>query len=266
MSLDPSLCRLCHGPLVPTFSIQVLSKYQVQYFKCEECFSLQTERPYWLAEAYSDSNLADTDTGAARRTLKNLSATFAIAKLLGASNLIDFGGGDGLLCRFLRDSGLNCFVNDKFGKPTYAGSFTRPDFSHPDLVTAFEVLEHLPDPSIDLEEIFGRKPFAVLVSTEIFATQEKDWWYLSPETGQHIFFYSERALELVAHKYKYEVYRSDSFILFIRNISGIRKILIKTVMNKYLVHLLKVIPVLGLGRGATRDMEALKKSLEQEPR
>src|ERR1700730_9135404 len=118
-TIDGGECRLCQGRLSFRFKSTVLGRYSVHYFECRECRSLQTEPPYWLNEAYSH-NLSGLDTGAAQRNLHNLAACYIISKLFGATDAIDYGGGDDLLCRLLRDYGLNCFVSDKYAKVTYA--------------------------------------------------------------------------------------------------------------------------------------------------
>ena len=64
-------CRLCGGAITPAFSTRVLGRYTVRYGLCGQCRSLQTETPYWLAEAYS-RNLSSLDTGAAQRNLRNM--------------------------------------------------------------------------------------------------------------------------------------------------------------------------------------------------
>ena len=56
----------------------------------------------------------------------------------------------------------------------------------------------------------------LLVSTAIYTDQDSDWWYLSPESGQHIFFYSHQALEHIAQQKGYELHLIENFILFVR--------------------------------------------------
>ena len=208
-------CRLCGGAITPAFSTRVLGRYTVRYGLCGQCRSLQTETPYWLAEAYS-RNLSSLDTGAAQRSLRNLAASYAVARIYAAHNLLDLGGGDGLLCRLLRDTGLNCHVRDRYAQPTYAQGFDRPDFEVPDMVTAFEVFEHLPDPAADLADFFAGRPRVVLASTELYSGQGPDWWYISAESGQHIFFYSRQALVRVGAGFGYGVVFSGEFVLFVR--------------------------------------------------
>jgi Methyltransferase domain len=209
-------CRLCAGPLRHSFNKIVLQKYDVQYFECTNCGSLQTEEPYWLEEAYA-SFLSNLDTGAANRNLNNLATVYFLTRLFGAKNHIDFGGGDGLLCRLLRDRGLNSYILDKYAKPAYAQGFTEPAFD-PDITTAFEVVEHFVNPSADFDAFFVGKPNLVLVSTELYnAAHGPDWWYFVPKGGQHIFLYTEKAFEIIASKYGYEVVIKKGYILFIKS-------------------------------------------------
>src|SRR6267378_1463429 len=71
-------CRLCGGPSKKIFSQTILQKYNVGYYKCDTCSSLQTDEPYWLETAHKN-NLSYLDTGAAQRTLKNLAVCFFIS-------------------------------------------------------------------------------------------------------------------------------------------------------------------------------------------
>jgi len=215
-SLDAgAACRLCGGPLIENFRARVLGRYQVRYLRCANCNSLQTETPYWLDEAYRE-NLSSLDTGAAQRSLRNLAASYAVARIYGLHNLLDLGGGDGLLCRLLRDTGLNCYVKDRYAAPIYAQGFGEPNFDAPDMVTAFEVLEHLPHPAEDLSEFFATRPRVVLVSTALYDGQGADWWYVSAESGQHVFFYSQQAFCHIGQKFGYRIVLSGEFMLFVR--------------------------------------------------
>ena len=221
-----SACRLCGGEGIPHFSLAVLQKYTVQYYLCSRCKSLQTQEPYWLEEAYStpvhqgaggtSQNLNDLDTGAAQRVLSSLAVTARVANSLNLKNVLDYGGGDGLLCRLLRDYGFNAFVSDPHAAPTYAPGFTRPNFERPDLITAFEVMEHMSNPAEELAALFELQPTAFLATTTTYSGQDKDWWYLIPSTGHHIFFYSEAALQMIADRHGYELVRPGGYILFVK--------------------------------------------------
>lgn len=256
---DPSFCRLCGGQLIERFRSEVLCKYNIQYCECLECGSLQTEMPYWLPEAYCDS-LSSLDTGAAQRNIQNSQACYAITKLLGLRDALDFGGGDGLLCRLLRDYGINCYVNDRYAKPSYAQPFTSPDFVRPDLIVAFEVLEHFEYPASDLEALFALHPRALLMSTFIYEGQGKDWWYISPESGQHVFFYSQKALEMVARKYKYKIVLSGGFVFYVKDESwsGFKTNVVRVVLNRRLRFLRRLLMVFVRDIGSGKDRELVR--------
>ena len=205
---DPTdACRLCGGALVHRFDGRLLRRHAVRYFECAACGSLQTEPPHWLDEAYADGNLARLDTGAAQRNLDNLGTVLVLAGMLGLERVVDHGGGDGLLTRMLRDRGLDAHVLDRHAKPHYAAGFDTPAFQRPDLMLAFEVLEHFANPAQDLRALFDPKPPVLLVSTDAWEGQGPDWWYLVPDSGQHVFFYGRKALAQIASREGYRLVR-----------------------------------------------------------
>src|SRR5262249_58133696 len=46
-------CRLCGGASKKIFSQTILQRYVVGYYRCDSCWSLQTEEPYWLGGAHA---------------------------------------------------------------------------------------------------------------------------------------------------------------------------------------------------------------------
>jgi len=259
-------CRLCGGILSSAFSGKVLTRYQIEYYKCSTCYSLQTETPYWLAEAYSvkESNL---DTGALQRNLNNFAACYTFSSLLSIKKIIDFGGKDGLLCRFLRDHLLECFVFDRYSSPDYAIDFrVHPGIADVDAVFAFEVFEHFANPGDDISEIFAFEPLYVLATTDIYTDQGADWWYLAKEGGQHVFFYSATALNLVAQKYGYSVVKVGGFILFYKpNISDVHQkiISLQSALSGWIFQAIKSYVFALPTPGVNADFEAVKLKLNQ---
>jgi hypothetical protein len=260
-------CRLCGGRALRQFSRRVLGKYDIAYYQCSACHSLQSQEPYWLEAAYKH-NFAVLDTGAVQRNLTNLGAVALVARLYGLKNMLDFGGGDGLLCRLLRDYGFNCYVSDKYANTSYAQGFTEQDFDKPDIVLAFEVVEHFARPAEDLAALFSPRPALVLLSTELFNGQDESWWYLTPETGQHIFFYSRAAMQLIAERYGYVALVSGSYILFVEKAraGGIRASLARVLLNRLVIRLARTLLVAGPSPGRDRDFEALTLRLQREER
>ena len=258
-------CRLCEGYLRSKFKLTVLDKYEVDYLECECCKSLQTEVPYWSDEAYMDRNLAIADTGAAQRTISNLAACYAVARLFRLTKCIDLGGGDGLLCRLLRDHNFNCYVTDKYTTPTYAQGYSIPNFYVTDLASAFEVIEHFQYPKSDLDILFQYRPKLVLVTTGIYTGQDKSWWYLSPNSGQHIFFYSKKSLQIIAKKYNYQLLISGGYTLFYeaKRSYFFRKYIAWFILKSPVIKLMRALVVLIPAKGFKRDnLDQIKKNVK----
>jgi len=197
-------CRVCGGPSRLAFRQRLLS-HTVRYFDCAQCAYFQTEAPYWLDEAYA-SAINDVDTGIlwrnqlnARRVVMTLAA---FGRLSG--RVVDHAGGYGILVRLLRDLGIDARWRDKYCQNLVARGFEADD-SPCDMVTAFEVFEHLEDPVTELRRMLAQAPL-VLLSTELVpcgGSPEPDWWYLGPEHGQHIGFFRTRTLSWMADRLGY---------------------------------------------------------------
>ena len=140
--------------------------------------------------------------------------------------MLDFGGGSGLLCRLLRDIGIDAWSCDALRSGEYALKFqVDPAAIAPgtfDVVTAFEVLEHLENPHQQLDDLFKLRPNVLVISTDPYLPgYDASWWYLTPETGQHVFFYSLPALQMIAKRFGYELLSSGRWHIFaLRPISG----------------------------------------------
>jgi hypothetical protein len=208
-------CRLCGGTLKHIYNLRILHRYDINYFECENCQSAQTENPYWLDEAYNKANEQNLDIGAIQRNLH--------------------------------------YVIDKYREPTYGEGFTEPDFKSPDLLLAFELLEHFPNPKLDLEKLFNYNPKVLMFSTEIYCKQKQDWWYFALESGQHVFFYSMKSLHFLAAKYSYSLLVSGGFIIFMKEASHFKRFIAKIVLKRRLIRLLRCfIPLLPM-RGVQTD-------------
>jgi hypothetical protein len=261
VEVQPAACRLCGGGSSHSFSKTVLGKYDVRYQRCERCNSLQTEPPYWLAEAYASGALNLLDTGAAQRNVGNFSVCLVLCKLLGARNVLDYGGGDGLLCRLLRDYGLNCYVSDRYASPSYALGFTKPDFERPEMVLLFEVLEHFANPRDELGRVFELGADSIVATTDFYDGHDQNWWFLIPETGQHVFFYSRRGLEEFARGYGYSTLFVNQYAVFRRGsatqMSRVRDALLKLSLAPRVSRLIRGLTALMRPNGHITDFNRL---------
>ncbi len=195
-------CRLCGGTTSPTYKLEILKKYDIQYLSCESCGHFQTEKPYWLTEAYTEI-INDEDLGIFRR---NFFFSNFLTLWLGKKNpltwkALDYSGGYGILVRLMRDQGLNFKWTDKYCENIFAKNATANTQEEKfDLVTSFEVLEHVEDPVAFVKELLTYGKGTLLLSTVTFKGQfpSKDWYYLGKNHGQHIGFFNQRSLEKLA--------------------------------------------------------------------
>ena len=155
-----------------------------------------------------------------QRNLINCEVTSAILNLLfpEISIGLDFGAGHGIFVRLMRDRGFNFFWSDLYATNDYARGFECKQNSGFDFLTSFEVLEHIVDPVSGIEEMMNLSG-NVLVSTCLVpepAPGINDWWYFVPTTGQHISFYSEKCLRLLAAHFGRNLLSADPYHLFTR--------------------------------------------------
>jgi 2-polyprenyl-3-methyl-5-hydroxy-6-metoxy-1,4-benzoquinol methylase len=260
-------CRACGGATTVVFETTILGRYPVNFLKCQVCESLQPQHVFWIAESYS-SAIAATDTGVMVRNLQSQAAVYAVAVCCRiGGKFLDFGGGAGVLCRLLRDQGFDAYVTDKYAEPAFARAFSISldecqggDFA---LVSAVEVLEHLEDPANEIALLFALQPDVVVATTQVYHGQGKDWWYLSAQTGQHVFFYSKRCLEQLAHKYGFHYFDADSIHVFSAKPLGMfRRAALRLCLSNLGLGMIRLWLTVRLrGRNANSDHTALCKQL-----
>jgi len=196
-------CRLCGGVTEHAFTRRLMGRHDADFFLCRKCGLLQSERPYWLKEAYSKA-ISSLDTGAVHRNLTLLRVVAPLLLFLGKreGTFLDFGGGHGLFTRLMRDHGFDFRWQDRYAENLFAAGFEYEGKTDVSVLTAFEVFEHLEHPAAGVEEIFGRlRPDIVIASTELFSEPiDPGWEYIYPENGQHVTFFQERALDFIAEK------------------------------------------------------------------
>lgn len=207
-------CRLCGGPAEKAFSLTYLKHIPVGLYRCGGCGSLETSPPDWLDEAYADARPV-RDVWMAGRTEGMRALTLLVIRALGMKGprLLDWGGGNGLLVRMLRDAGIDAYRSDKYVPNYYAVGFDVEDGAKADIMTAFEVFEHSDDPRVLMTEMTAHAPDAILLSTDLYQGQGADWSYIHKDSGKHVFFYSEKGMAILAAQFGYQCIAAPKFTL-----------------------------------------------------
>lgn len=196
-------CRIC-GAAAARLMEGTLIGHRVAYFRCASCGYVQTESPYWLDEAYK-APINTSDTGIMARNLYNRGVVAIVLAFLGQPHgkVLDYAGGYGILVRLLRDFGIDAYWADGYCDNKLAAGFEHRAGVTYDLLTAFEVFEHLTNPAPDLEKMLALSP-NLLISTELAPAtlvSQDDWWYFGKEHGQHVGFFTLTSLEYLAARF-----------------------------------------------------------------
>jgi glycosyltransferase involved in cell wall biosynthesis len=215
LSSMPMKCKVCESDSHYFAQGTVLGKYDVDYYQCSNCGFVQTEEPYWLEEAYSQA-IASSDVGLAFRNLSfsQISKSLLFNFFNHDARFLDYGGGYGLFVRLMRDAGFDFHWLDKFCQNIFAQGFeidqaAKNEF---ELVTAFEVFEHLVHPLKEIEELL-KLSRNILVSTELFPESNPkpdEWWYYVLHEGQHISLYTAKSFAVMADKFNLNFYSNGS--------------------------------------------------------
>lgn len=190
-------CKVCQGSLKFFTTGSVLKDITAVYDRCGHCGMVSARDPHWLDTAYS-SAIASTDLGLLSRSLilSRITAAVMRSERLRTAKCLDWAGGYGTLTRLMRDRGFDFFHYDPMATNLHAVGFEADLTEQFTLITAIEVLEHLPDPVGQLAPV-AKQTRLMLATTEVLphpTPLPNDWWYYTPETGQHISFYTRSCL------------------------------------------------------------------------
>ena len=203
ISVPPAMeqCRICDSQSPFLGRARILNKYEVSYYQCSKCGFVQTENPFWLTEAYSNA-ITSSDLGYIWRNQAVHIATRALISMFfnADGRFLDYGGGYGMMVRMMRDAGFDFYRSDLYCQNLFASGFDAPlNGERYELLTAFEVFEHLASPRDELATMLGFSS-SVFFSTHLLPTPTpplEQWWYYGLEHGQHVAFFTRRSLEIL---------------------------------------------------------------------
>jgi hypothetical protein len=216
------VCPLCGSEFNKCFTGKILNRHEVQYYQCTECNFLQTENPYWLAEAYSNV-MNQEDTGMLKRNIRFSQLTSIIINSYFNQNalFVDYAGGYGIFTRLMRDLGYDYYWYDPFAQNILARGFEYQKEKHKsiELLTCFESFEHFSSPIVEMEKMISISK-NILFSTQFLPepTPKIDkWWYYGLEHGQHVSFYTGKACQSLAIKFGLHFYSFGELHLISQN-------------------------------------------------
>jgi hypothetical protein len=208
-------CKICNSTTRKIFEKKILNKYLTGYHQCDSCYFVQTDEPMWLNEAYS-SAITSLDIGLVDRNLVLRDEASEVIDVCfhEADIFLDYAGGYGLFVRLMRDRGFNFYRQDIYCENIFAKHFDVAESGARkfDVATAFEVFEHFSDPWKEINTILGYSD-TIIFSTKLLPENKIDlenWWYIAPETGQHIAFYHSRTLEYIASRLQMKYYFNNA--------------------------------------------------------
>ena len=223
-SREPLPCKICGGPAalygVVDFNKSCaeyrgvrlpLSGVPVDYCRCAACGFLFTD----VFDGWSDEQFklhiyngeylfVDPDYGEKRprKCAEMVAALWAQRKA--QTRVLDFGGGNDVLCSVLRAKGFRAAQTYDPMVPQHA----QPPQGKFDLITCFEAFEHMHDPSAGIAQMVGclAETGLVLYSTVVqpagFETCGLDWCYVAPRNG-HISIFTRKALSIAWARHGY---------------------------------------------------------------
>lgn len=197
------VCPVCSGATEHLGTAPVLGTHEGEFRRCRSCGFLFAANPAWLDEAYATAITA-TDQGLVSRNIWFATVARSVVYYLFDANgrFLDYGGGTGLFTRLMRDAGYDWYWHDTRCRNEFATEFVADIDSGAtfELVSAAELLEHVTDP---VRTVFRLCALSdnILLTTELLPRTPPaldSWWYYGLEHGQHVSFYSEKALRILA--------------------------------------------------------------------
>jgi Methyltransferase domain len=252
-------CPICDAASHLAHEYRVLSNRTARLFECSSCGFGFVADPAWLAESFT-SQLSRMDVGSADRSL--LVAQFVRGLLTGSRKrrkwkVLDFGGGDGLLTRVLRDSGVDCRWQDPYCSPVYMVGPSHDTVPRFDLVVMSEVALHLTEPAATFGSLLDRADRVLFTAVVPPSPIPADWWYLMPTTGQHVAFYPNDSVAALARRLRASAH-SDGRFFHLLSRSRVERDLAFRVQHTPVTMLLaeagSVAGLVGRARGTRRSL------------
>ena len=235
-------CRICSSRMNLSQRAIILNKYNIDYFQCDRCGFIQTEKPYWIEEAYQNSiNISDTGIITRNISLSNQTATIIYFLFDRNAIFLDFAGGYGILTRLMRDIGFDFYWHDLYSRNLFVRGFEYTEsIKDIELITAFECIEHFVEPMFEIEKM-TKITRNILFTTELIPPSNPkpdEWWYYGLDHGQHICFYTKKCLEYIARKFELRLLSQGSIHLLTDKYINQKYFTLLIKFSKYISHVI----------------------------
>jgi hypothetical protein len=193
-------CAICGGTSEAILKYPVRKENQAILARCQECNFCFVVSPFWLAGSFSET-LQLLDIGTVDRCSLVLDFVQTVARVSRwrvNSRFIDWGGGYGLMTRMARDRGINMANFDPYVQPLFSAPADLDKLCPAEVIVASEVFLHIEKPLEVLSQLLSFSPVVIITAVVPPDRVSPDWWYLMPDTGQHVSFYPVSTLKKLA--------------------------------------------------------------------
>lgn len=193
-------CVICAGKCVEILRYLVLKQNQAILVRCQNCEFTYVVEPGWLAGSFTET-LQPLDVGTVDRCSVVLDFVQAVARITGWSSptrFLDWGGGYGLMTRMARDRGMNFANFDPYVQSLFSAPANLDRLRPVEVIVASEVFLHIENPLHALSELLSFSPVVIITAAVPPDQISLEWWYLMPDTGQHVSFYPLPSLKKLA--------------------------------------------------------------------
>lgn len=190
----------------------------VSYYRCDSCGLLFT--PFcddWSHEdfrrlIYNDDYVLLDPEYVSDRPMHMAASMARHLRGFETIRILDYGAGQGLFARQMAELGFPHVASyDPFSLPTRPrGKF--------DMVTCFEVIEHIPSPMAAIADMLSfLSDQGCIVLGEVLQPADIDrvrgnWWYVAPRNG-HVSTFADRTLAALADRHGMVFYRGGEHVL-----------------------------------------------------
>ncbi|WP_228780113.1 class I SAM-dependent methyltransferase [Aquiflexum lacus] len=203
------ICTLCNSKL----TIRLGQKY----FACQTCDAKLMDSKFWSSKKeekkHYESHNNDIDDPRYQKFTSPIS-NYVLKNFTTDSLGLDFGSGTGpVISKVLQDLGYRICQYDPFFAVDPAALQNQYDY-----IVSCEVIEHFYKPQKEFETFKKLlKPYGKLICMTLLYKEGVDfenWYYKNDPT--HVFFYSEKTVEFIKNKFKFESYEiySDRMVVW----------------------------------------------------